>query len=49
VKNGKKSLKSLKVKAIGNTLYPHSLEITNGLVHMQRTEIELEILADVKS
>lgn len=49
VKNGKKSLKSLKVKAIGNTLCPHSLEITNGLAHMQRAEVELEILTDMKT
>lgn len=35
--------KSLKVRAIGNTLCPHSLETTNGKAHVQRAEVDLEI------
>lgn len=35
--------KILKVRAIGNTLCPHSLETTNGKAHVQRAELNLEI------
>lgn len=35
--------KKLTVKAIGNTLCPHSLETTGGKAHVQRAEIELSI------
>jgi GTP cyclohydrolase IV len=35
--------KRLSVKAIGNTLCPHSLETTKGKAHVQRAEIELSI------
>ena len=40
--------KSLKVRAIGNTLCPHSLETTNGKAHVQRAEVELQIESPVK-
>ena len=35
--------KSLKVRAVGNTLCPHSLETTNGKAHVQRAELDLKI------
>lgn len=35
--------KKLKVRAIGNTLCPHSLEATNGKSHVQRAELDLEV------
>ena len=35
--------KNLKVRAIGNTLCPHSLETTNGKAHVQRAELCLEV------
>jgi GTP cyclohydrolase IV len=35
--------KNLNVKAIGNTLCPHSLETTHGKAHVQRAEIDLSI------
>jgi GTP cyclohydrolase-4 len=35
--------KKLDVKAIGNTLCPHSLETTQGKAHVQRAEIDLSI------
>lgn len=41
--DGKKFTKNLQVKAIGNTLCPHSLETTHGKAHVQRAEIELSI------
>ena len=40
--------KSLKVKAIGNTLCPHSLETTHGKAHVQRAEVELQVEVPVK-
>jgi GTP cyclohydrolase IV len=35
--------KRMTVRAIGNTLCPHSLETTRGKAHVQRAEIELSI------
>jgi GTP cyclohydrolase IV len=35
--------KNLRVKAIGNTLCPHSLETTRGKAHVQRAEVELQV------
>lgn len=40
--------KSLKVKAIGNTLCPHSLETTHGKAHVQRAEVELQVEVPIK-
>ena len=45
---GTKLTKSLGVKAIGNTLCPHSLETTGGKAHVQRAEIELSIEVPIK-
>lgn len=39
--------KNLEVKAIGNTLCPHSLETTHGKAHVQRAEIKLSIETSV--
>jgi GTP cyclohydrolase IV len=39
--------KRLTVKAIGNSLCPHSLETTKGKAHVQRAEIELSIETDI--
>jgi GTP cyclohydrolase-4 len=41
--------KNLLVKAIGNTLCPHSLETTKGKAHVQRAELELAVETDVKA
>ena len=35
--------KNLQVKAIGNTLCPHSLETTKGKSHVQRAELDLSV------
>ncbi|MDG6905378.1 MAG: GTP cyclohydrolase I FolE2 [Nitrososphaerota archaeon] len=35
--------KNLRVKAVGNTLCPHSLETTKGKAHVQRAEVDLQI------
>jgi GTP cyclohydrolase-4 len=40
---GESFYKNLKVKAIGNTLCPHSLETTKGKAHVQRAEAELQV------
>ncbi len=40
--------KNLQVRAIGNTLCPHSLETTHGKAHVQRAEISLAIETSVK-
>lgn len=40
--------KNMRVKAIGNTLCPHSLETTHGKAHVQRAELDLEIEAPIK-
>jgi len=40
------AMKQLMVKVIGNTLCPHSLEITGGKTHIQRAEIQLGVLTD---
>lgn len=36
-------IKKLRVKAVGNTLCPHSLETTRGKAHVQRAEVDLQI------
>lgn len=41
--DGSQYSKNLSVKAVGNTLCPHSLETTHGKAHVQRAEIELAI------
>ncbi|MDA4111407.1 MAG: GTP cyclohydrolase I FolE2 [Thaumarchaeota archaeon] len=40
--------KNLRVRAIGNTLCPHSLETTKGKAHVQRAELDLSIEAPIK-
>ncbi len=42
--------KNLRVKAVGNTLCPHSLETTKGKAHVQRAEVDLwvEVPIDVE-
>lgn len=35
--------KKLRVKAVGNTLCPHSLETTKGKAHVQRAELDFQI------
>ncbi len=40
--------KNMRVKAIGNTLCPHSLETTHGKAHVQRAELDLQIEASIK-
>jgi len=40
--------KRMRVKAIGNTLCPHSLETTHGKAHVQRAELDLMIEAPIK-
>ncbi len=44
----KQFMKNLGVKAIGNTLCPHSLETTKGKSHVQRAEVELSVETQVK-
>lgn len=41
--DGTSFTKNLNVKAIGNSLCPHSLETTRGKAHVQRAEIDLSI------
>ncbi len=43
-----KFFKKMRVKAIGNTLCPHSLETTHGKAHVQRAELDLQIEAPIK-
>jgi GTP cyclohydrolase IV len=43
-----KLYKNMRVKAIGNTLCPHSLETTHGKAHVQRAELDLQIEAPIK-
>ena len=45
---GEEIYKNLRVKAIGNTLCPHSLETTRGKAHVQRAELDLQIEAPIK-
>ncbi len=40
--------KNLEVRAIGNSLCPHSLETTHGKAHVQRAELNLAIETSVK-
>ena len=44
----KQFYKNMRVKAIGNTLCPHSLETTHGKAHVQRAELDLQIEAPIK-
>jgi GTP cyclohydrolase-4 len=48
IRNDGSYFKNLEVKAIGNTLCPHSLETTHGKAHVQRAEIDLSIETSVK-
>ena len=41
--------KYLEIKAIGNTLCPHSLEMTGGKSHIQRAELQLGLLTDLET
>jgi GTP cyclohydrolase-4 len=45
---GEEIFKNLRVKAIGNTLCPHSLETTKGKAHVQRAELDLQIEAPIR-
>ena len=46
---GNKITKNLEVKAIGNTLCPHSLETTGGKAHVQRAVIDFAIEVPIKA
>ena len=46
LQNQKSVKKLLTVKVVGNTLCPHSLEVSHGRAHTQRAEIQLELLTD---
>jgi GTP cyclohydrolase IV len=48
ISQGEKIHKKMRVKAIGNTLCPHSLETTHGKAHVQRAELDLMIEAPIK-
>ncbi|MCL5067076.1 MAG: GTP cyclohydrolase I FolE2 [Thaumarchaeota archaeon] len=48
ISRGEELLKKLRVRAIGNTLCPHSLEITKGKAHVQRAELDLQIETSIK-
>ena len=48
VSKGERIFKNMRVKAIGNTLCPHSLETTHGKAHVQRAELDLLIEAPIK-
>jgi GTP cyclohydrolase IV len=48
ISQGEKIHKRMRVKAIGNTLCPHSLETTHGKAHVQRAELDLMIEAPIK-
>ena len=45
---GDRFFKNMRVKAIGNTLCPHSLETTHGKAHVQRAELDMQIEAPIK-
>jgi GTP cyclohydrolase IV len=48
IAKGENFFKNLRVRAIGNTLCPHSLETTKGKAHVQRAEVELEVEVPIK-
>ncbi len=48
ISKDKEFFKNLRVKAIGNTLCPHSLETTKGKAHVQRAEVDLQIEVPVE-
>jgi GTP cyclohydrolase IV len=48
ISRGNTIFKNMRVKAIGNTLCPHSLETTKGKAHVQRAELDLQIEAPIK-
>ncbi|MHB8568437.1 MAG: GTP cyclohydrolase, FolE2/MptA family [Nitrososphaerales archaeon] len=48
ISKGAKLRKNLAVRAIGNTLCPHSLETTHGKAHVQRAEIDLSIEVPIR-
>lgn len=48
ISRGDSYFKNLKVRAIGNTLCPHSLETTGGKAHVQRAEVDLQVEVPMK-
>ncbi|MHB1868133.1 MAG: GTP cyclohydrolase, FolE2/MptA family [Nitrososphaerales archaeon] len=48
IARGETFFKSLGVRAIGNTLCPHSLETTKGKAHVQRATIDLQVEVPIK-
>lgn len=46
IRSGSSFRKLLTVKVIGNTLCPHSLELSAGKAHAQRAEVQLGVLTD---
>jgi GTP cyclohydrolase IV len=48
ISRGEQYFKIMGVKAIGNTLCPHSLETTHGKAHVQRAELDLQIEVPIK-
>lgn len=48
ISKGDQYYKNMRVKAIGNTLCPHSLETTHGKAHVQRAELDLQIEAPIR-
>jgi GTP cyclohydrolase IV len=48
IKRGDDFLKNLRVKVIGNTLCPHSLETTKGKAHVQRAELDFQVESPLK-
>jgi GTP cyclohydrolase IV len=48
ISRGEQYFKIMRVKAIGNTLCPHSLETTHGKAHVQRAELDLQIEAPIR-
>jgi GTP cyclohydrolase IV len=49
IKNNGTTLKYLEVKVIGNTLCPHCLKVTGDKTHIQRADLQLGILTDLKT
>lgn len=49
IRNNGKVLKYLEVKVVGSTLCPHCLKITGDKSHIQRAELQLGVLTDLKS
>lgn len=49
IRNNGITLKYLEVKVIGNTLCPHCLKVTGSKTHIQRADLQLGILTDLKT